>query len=364
MKLVIFGLSISSSWGNGHATLWRGLCRALIARGHCVHFYERDVPYYAAHRDVTAIDGGHLHLYTSWDEVAPDARTETRDADVTMVTSYCPDALLAAELCRESNALKTFYDLDTGVTLERIADGLAVDYIGPEGFREYDLVLSYIGGRALDALRDQLGARAAAPLYGSVDPNAHFPVAPLKRFETDLSYLGTYAEDRQDALVRLLVEPARRLAHRKFRIAGAMYPSDFPWGDNIYFDRHLPPDEHSAFYCSSRITLNVTRRPMAEMGYCPSGRFFEAAACGIPILTDEWEGLDTFFSPGSEVIEARNTEDAMAALELGDGELRRIGRAARERTLAEHTAEVRAREMESLFEAHGWRKPALVEAGV
>jgi spore maturation protein CgeB len=266
-----------------------------------------------------------------------------------MITSYCPDALEASALCQDSPALHTFYDLDTGVTLRRLADGLPVHYIGPRGLRDYDLVLSYIGGRALDGLKSRLAARACYPLYGSVDPSAHFPVPPRDCYRSDLSYLGTYADDRQDALECLLVEPACRLPRMRFRIAGSMYPAEFPWTRNIYFDHHLPPAEHPAFYCSSRLTLNVTRRPMAENGFCPSGRFFEAAACGIPILTDSWEGLDTFFTPGNEVIAARTTNEAVDALEFGDDELRRIGHAARERTLAEHTAAVRARQLEEVL---------------
>ena len=351
MKLTIFGLSISSSWGNGHATLWRGLCRALIARGHNVHFFERDVPYYAAHRDLVEMPGGSLHLFSEWDEVLPSVRKHVRDSDVTMVTSYCPDALAAADVCLDSQALNTFYDLDTGVTLQRLAQGLPVDYIGPRGLRDYDLVLSYVGGRALDDLRTRLGARITAPIYGSVDPLVHHPVKALERFTADLSYLGTYAEDRQPALERLLLEPARMMPEMYFRIAGAMYPADFPWSHNIHFDRHLPPAEHPSFYCSSRLTLNITRHAMAVNGYCPSGRFFEAAACGVPILTDEWEGLDHFFKPGSEIIEAQDSSDAVNGLLLDDSELRRIGMAARERTLAEHTADVRAREMEAAFES-------------
>jgi spore maturation protein CgeB len=363
MKLVIFGLSISSSWGNGHATLWRGLCRALAERGHNVQFFERDVPYYASHRDMTEIPGGGLHLYADWKEIVRSARAELADADVTMVTPYCPDALAAAELCGESPGLRTFYDLDTGVTLQRLAAGLQVDYIGPRLLRDYDLVLSYIGGRALDELRSRLGANATAPLYGSVDPAAHYPVPPLDRFRADLSYLGTYAEDRQEALERLLIEPARRLPQRRFRIGGALYPADFPWTSNIYFDRHLPPAEHRAFYCSSRMTLNVTRRGMADMGYCPSGRFFEAAACGIPVLTDQWDGLDHFFTPGEQVIVAEAAEDAVAALEMSDAEISRIGRAARERTLTEHTADARVRQLERLLDTYAsGSEPALQKA--
>jgi spore maturation protein CgeB len=351
MKLVIFGLSISSSWGNGHATLWRGLVRSLAARGHNVHFFERDAPYYASHRDMSEIPGGSLHLYESWDAVMPLAHKHLADADVSMVTSYCPDAVAASNLAFDSPAaLRIFYDLDTGVTLRRIEEGEPVEYIGPRGFRDYDLVLSYTGGRALSELRERLGARKAIPLYGSVDPEAHHPVKPVERFRADLSYLGTYAEDRQEALERLFIEPARRLPRKRFCMGGALYPHEFPWTENIAFVRHLPPGQHCEFYCSSRLTLNVTRAAMAAMGYCPSGRLFEAAACGVPILSDAWEGLEYFFRPGEQILVAESTQDAIAALESPDSTLRRIASAARERTFAEHTAMARAIELENILD--------------
>jgi spore maturation protein CgeB len=211
-------------------------------------------------------------------------------------------------------------------------------------------VLSYTGGAALDALRLRLGARRVAPLYGSVDPALHRPVSPDPRYRADLSYLGTYAADRQLALERLFVEPARKLPGSRFLMAGAQYPDDFPWSDNVWFVRHLPPEEHSAFYSSSRLTLNVTRAPMAEMGWCPSGRLFEAAACGTAILSDTWEGLERFFVPGEEILLASTPDDVADALELSDAQLGRIGRAARERALAEHTAGHRAAELVALLE--------------
>jgi spore maturation protein CgeB len=139
-----------------------------------------------------------------------------------------------------------------------------------------------------------------------------------------------------------------------------MYPEDFPWTENVFFVRHLPPGEHPAFYSSSRLTLNVTRRAMAEMGYCPSGRLFEAAACGVPVLTDRWEGLEHFFTPGSEILVASSAEDTLAALAMDDGGLRRIGKAARERTIEEHTSDRRARRLEQIL-SEAW-KPAPMEA--
>ncbi|HXE55877.1 MAG TPA: glycosyltransferase, partial [Tepidisphaeraceae bacterium] len=211
--------------------------------------------------------------------------------------------------------------------------------------------LSYTGGAALDELQRQLGARRVAPLYGHVDPQVHHPVPSHGRYRADLSYLGTYAADRQAALESLMIEPARRLPMKRFVIGGAQYPTDFPWADNIYYVRHMPPAEHPVFFCSSGLTLNVTRQAMATMGYCPSGRLFEAAACGTPVLSDSWEGLDTFFTPGSEILVASSTEDAVAALELSDAEVRRIAHAARERTLAEHTSDCRVKELEAALEA-------------
>lgn len=230
MKLVIFGLSISSSWGNGHATLWRGLCRALSRRGHYVVFFERDAPYYAAHRDFVELPGGRLVLYSEWSEMLEEsALDELESADVAIVTSYCPDAVSAASLIQRTNALPVFYDLDSPVTLSRIESGETVDYIPANGLRDFELVLSYTGGEALAALKEVLGARAVAPLYGSVDPDRHRPEPGCPEYTGHLSYLGTYARDRQAALEELFVEPARMRDDLRFIIGGAQYPSDFPW---------------------------------------------------------------------------------------------------------------------------------------
>lgn len=366
MNLVIFGLTVSSSWGNGHATLWRGLCSELGRRGWRVVFFERDVPYYAATRDLTELPGGgELLLYSDWNEILPVAARKIADADVAMVTSFCPDGVSAADLILDSKArLRVFYDLDTPVTLSRLAAGEAVGYIGPRGLRDYDLVLSYTGGRALGELQRTLGARIVAPLYGWVDPKVHKPAASEQRFRGLLGHLGTYSADREEALRALFVEPARRLPGDRFLLAGSMYGGHFPWQPNIFLIHHLIPADHPAFYCSTRLTLNVTRGAMARMGMCPSGRLFEAAACGAPVLSDYWEGLEQFFRPGSEILIARDTEEAMDALGRSPEELARISRAARERTLAEHTAAFRAAELERLLEAAcgASATPAFVEA--
>ncbi len=359
MKLVIFGLTISSSWGNGHATLWRALCRALARRGHRIVFFERNVPYYAAHRDLTEFEWGELVIYDDWADVCADAEAHTAEADVAMVTSYCADASGASAVVLDSRALvRAFYDLDTPVTLGAMRSGTRAPYIPADGLRDFDLVLSYTGGKALQETRTLLGARRIVPLYGSVDPQAHCPARPEEAYRADLSYLGTYAADRQAALEQLFVEASRRLPKQRFLIGGAQYPQDFPWTSNIYFVRHVPPAMHPAFFCSSRLTVNITRQAMAQMGYCPSGRLFEAAACGAPLLSDCWEGLDEFFTPGEELLIAQTTEDAIAALQMSDAQLQRIARAARKRVLACHTADQRAADLEAAVESTLSRAPA------
>jgi spore maturation protein CgeB len=270
-----------------------------------------------------------------------------------MVTSYCPDGIAATELLADAapGAVRVFYDLDTPVTLDNVQAGRTVPYLGPRGLRDFDRVLSYTGGPALDQLRQLLGAREVHTLYGHVDPQVHCRVPERENYRSALSYLGTYAADRQAALQELLIEPARLRPGLSFLIGGAQYPADFPWTDNIRFVRHMPPAEHPAFFSSSRLTLSVTRKAMAENGHCPSGRLFEAAACGTPLLSDWWEGLDAFFAPGSEILVARTTQDALAALDADDAQLERIARRARERVLSEHTSDHRAAELERLLES-------------
>lgn len=365
MKIVVFGLAVSSSWGNGHATIWRGLARALGAAGHPLVFFERDVPYYASHRDGTSFPGCDLRLYSDWGDVSDAARREVESADVAMVTSYCPDGVSASDLvlgaCR---GVRVFYDLDTPVTLERLEAGEPVPYLPSRGLGDFDLVLSFTGGRALDALRSRLGASEVAPLYGTVDPAVHHPVAAVDRFRADLSYLGTYAADRRESLEQLFVEPARRCPSRRFLLGGALYPDDFPWQPNLWLLPHVPPSDHPGFYCSSSLSLNVTRGTMSRWGWCPSGRLFEAASCGAAQITDHWEGLESFFEPGREILVARDTDDVVRALALDRRELERVANAARQRVLDEHTCEHRARELLAMLAGDRPTKPDIPTARV
>ena len=352
MNIVVFGLSISSAWGNGHATLLRGLFRALNGQGHQIHFFERDAPYYASHRDATAFAFAKLHLYSGWNENLECARHALADADVGIVTSYCPDGAAACELVLGSHLERTiFYDMDTPVTLSRLERGESIAYVPPGGLEEFDLVLSYTGGRALEQLRARLGARRVATLYGWVDPDVYYRVPAVAQFAADLSYLGTYSSERENTLEELLIRPARHLSERQFLIGGAMYPNPQAWPANVRHFDHVSPEEHRTFYSSSPVTLNVTRGSMAAMGYCPSGRLFEAAACGTAVLSDWWEGLDTFFVLGEEILISTSSADVISTLARDRSFLIETGARARQRTLDCHTAAIRAQRLLDLIDS-------------
>ena len=325
----------------------------MLRRGHRVTFFERDVPYYANERDLDELPpGGTLRLYSDLLSIEEDARHVLDSADVALCTSFCPDGPLACKWILRSDArIKAFYDLDTPVTLDALETGSEVAYLPVDGLGAFDLVLSYTGGLALELLERRLGAKLVAPLYGSVDPESHHPVASVEEYRADLSYLGTYAADRQERLANLFLEPAARMPNATFLIGGAQYPESFPWAANIAFKRHVPPPRHPAFFSSSRATLNITRAAMARFGFCPSGRLFEAAACGVPLLSDVWEGLDSFFKPGQEILQVSSATDVLDALSLSDRELGILASAARERTLAEHTGECRVQEFERICAA-------------
>ena len=362
MKITIFGLTLSSSWGNGHATPYRAILRALHRQGARVVFYERDVPYYASHRDFDACDYCELRIYSSWDEIRQHALRDVRDSDIVINASYCPEgARISDEVLEVEGPLHVFYDLDTPVTLSALASG-NTDYLRLDQIPRFDLYLSFTGGRVLEKLEQQYGAQVAKPLYGCVDPDVYVRVEPQEAFRCSLSYLGTYAPDRQQKLDDLLLEPARRRNDLVFVLAGSMFPWQWVWPENVRRFDHVAPAHHPALYSSSRATLNITRKEMAEAGYCPSGRFFEAAACGTPIFTDYWEGLDAFFDTKKELLVVNSADDVLSALERGDAELQAISERARQRTLAEHNGERRAAQLLSYCNEAYHRKNSAKEA--
>lgn len=351
VKITLFGLTVSSSWGNGHATPYRAILRALHRLGHRVTFYERDVPYYAKHRDLVQPDYCNLKLYPSWEAIRHEAVAEAATSDVVMTASYVPEgARIADELLMLHRPLRVFYDLDTPITLERLKQG-DLDYIRGEQLRHFDLVFSWTGGEACEALERDYGVRRALPLYGCVDPDVYRRVGPRPGLRCELSYMGTYAADRQAKVESMFLGVARRRRAWRFLLAGPMYPGWRRWPRNVQRWDHVSPADHPALYSSSRMTLNLTREAMAASGYCPSGRFFEAAACGTPIVTDWFLGLDSFFEPGVEVLVARDAGEVLHGLERSDVDLLAMARRAHERTLEEHTGYQRALTLLAAFEA-------------
>ena len=343
MELTVIGLSLSSSWGNGHATTFRALLREFAARGHDITFLERDVPYYAAHRDLPAPDFCDLQFYADTADLKHRFAAQLRQSDWTIVGSYVFDGVAIGDWACQTAPQTAFYDIDTPVTLAKLARG-DFEYLSPALIGRYNLYLSFSGGPTLDKL-EQMGSPRARALFCSVDPGLYFPQAtPIA---TDLNYLGTYSPDRQPTLERLLIEPARALAEHKFCVAGPQYPADIQWPTNVTRVEHLPPSEHRQFYNATRWTLNVTRADMIAAGHSPSVRLFEAAACGTPILSDWWSGLDEIFALDEEIKVAQSSDQARAILcEIGEDERRALGRAARARVLGAHTASHRARELE------------------
>jgi spore maturation protein CgeB len=340
VRFVVLGLSITSSWGNGHATTYRALLGALRRAGHETLFLERDRPWYAENRDAP----GAGELYGSLKEVRERWADDVRDADVVVVGSYVPEGVAVADWALDTaRGVTAFYDIDTPVTLAKLARR-DEEYLAPRLVPRFDLYLSFTGGPTLRRLERDWGARRARALYCAVDADRYAPLDLQPRY--DLGYLGTYSDDRQPTVERLLLEPARRLPHARFAVAGPQYPEEIEWAANVERVEHLPPRDHPEFYAAQRFTLNVTRADMVRAGWSPSVRLFEAAACGVPAISDWWQGLDSFFRPGSEILVARRAVDVVAALRRDDAP--EIGERARRRVLAEHTADRRAEELEAL----------------
>ncbi|MCI0430004.1 MAG: glycosyltransferase [Rhodospirillales bacterium] len=345
LSILFLGLSVTSSWGNRHASVYRGLMRELVRRGHRVTFLERDMPWFAEHRDLQRPPYGRTLLYSSVDELRRRWSATVTAADVIILGSLVPDGSeIAPWLLARSRGLTAFYDIDTPITMARLEEGDA-GYLSLDLVPRFNLYLSLIGGPTLARLERDFGARMVRPLYCSADTQIYKPSNhPL---QWDLGFLGTYSADRHPALEQLLIKPLRALPSVKGVVAGSQYPDDLAWPKNVRRLGHLPSDRHRAYYSAQRFALNVTRPDMARVGYSPSARLFEAAATGIPIIGDWWQGLDEFFTPGEEIVVVTSTEDVVRALRNISEERRQaIARRARARVLAQHTAARRAIELE------------------
>ncbi|MVA38036.1 glycosyltransferase [Agrobacterium vitis] len=343
-NLVFLGLSLSSSWGNGHATTYRALIRGLKANGVRVLFLERDVPWYATHRDLPDPDFCDLAYYSEIDAMLDTYADELRQAEAVIIGSYVPDGVaLIDKVLRLRPQRLCFYDIDTPVTLAKLARG-EEEYLSPRQIADFDAYFSFSGGQVLTRLEAQYKARRALPLYCSVDADRYRPTGEAHRW--DLGYLGTYSPDRQPTLEKLLIEPARRLPHLRFVVAGPQYPSDIRWPGNVKRIEHLPPEDHPGFYSRQRFTLNVTRADMIAAGWSPSVRLFEAAACRTPIISDPWRGLRALLPDGEAIVIAREAQDVIRALTETEETVRRLlGERARDIVLKGHTGAVRAREL-------------------
>jgi spore maturation protein CgeB len=363
LKVVVLGLSLSSSWGNGHATTFRALLKAFAVRGHDVLFLERDVPWYAAHRDLVEPDFCQLAFYDDLKGLERH-RDTIAEADAVIVGSYVPEGVTVGRWVQATaKGITAFYDIDTPVTLAKL-ERRDYEYVSPDLIPGYDIYFSFTGGPTLDTLMCRYRSPAARALYCSVDPDAYPALDAPKRW--DLSYLGTYSADRQPTLERLLLEPARRAPELRFVIAGPQYPHDIRWPANVERIEHVPPHEHPVFYASSRFTLNVTRADMIRAGYSPSVRLFEAAACATPIISDLWDGIETLLAPEREIVLARGPDEVLDVLQTWpESRARALATTGRRRVLAEHTASHRAITLEkSLIEALNrrdtrFRQPAL-----
>jgi spore maturation protein CgeB len=351
VRIVVFGLAVSSSWGNGHATTFRALLKALHQRGHRIVFYEKNEEWYESNRDLPDPTFCDLRIFESWDDELSKIRAELNACDVAIVGSYFPFGTRALDEVLASKAtVKAFYDIDTPITHAKLKNG-GPSYLEKRQLPGLDLYLSFTGGSILQDLETRFGVKRARPLYCSFDPKDHFRRPQNPRFRCDLSYMGTHASDRQKKVHDFFLSPAQQIPDATFLLAGAQYPEDMQLPGNVKHLMHVSPPQHSEFYSASRFTLNLTRQDMVEAGYSPSVRLFEAAACGAAIITDDWPGLESFFEIGDQILIAQETAQIVHYLrDLDDQQLQKMGTKARDRVLEEHSSAERARQLEELIE--------------
>jgi spore maturation protein CgeB len=348
MKIVIAGLSISSSWGNGHATTYRGLVKELNKKGVEVIFFERDVPWYSSNRDMPSSDYCKIILYKDIHDLKTHAPV-IAEADLVIVGSYVPEGVDVGKfILNTAGGVTAFYDIDTPVTLAKLKRN-DFEYLHPQLIKEFNIYLSFTGGPLLNFLQDHYGSPMARPLYCSFDPDIYFPESTPKKWH--LGYLGTYSPDRQPPLQELMMNAALKDLNKKYVIAGPQYPSSIIFPANIERIEHLPPSEHRLFYNSQHFTLNITREDMIKAGYSPSVRLFEAAACAVPIISDYWDGLNSFFEFDKEILISGSSDETITFInELTEDDQRRIGEAGRNKVLNLHTASKRAEELLSYYQ--------------
>ena len=346
IKFVLLGLSITSTWGNGHASTYRSLIKGLHACGHRIVFLERDNFEFASTRDRITFPYCIVYLYHSIVDLKKRFLNIILEADCTIVGSFLQDGSSIGRWIQSlRSGITAFYDLNTPVTFSKLEMG-DWEYIAPNLIPGYDLYLSTTGGLLLRILELKYNSPKALPLYCSFNPEDYF--VQLEEEKWELGYLGTFSSEKHAALKRFLLDVAIVKRNRQFVVAGSHYPHELPLPGNVEQIGYLAPEKHRDFYCSQRFTLNLTRPDMKFWGYSPNIRLFEAAACATPIISDSWEGMDTVFVPGSEILIVKNKWEIIEILnDMPESERRLIGQNAYNRVMTDHTSIHRAMLLES-----------------
>ena len=351
MKIAFYGSSLLSSWWNGAATYYRGLLRDLASRGYDITFYEPDAYERQQHRDMDPPEWARSVVYPATAEGLRNVLLEARAADIVVKASgvgVFDEELLAGVIEHaRPGALKVFWDVDAAATLEEMrADE---DHPVRRAFGSLDFVLTYGGGPPVVEAYEGFGAARCVPIYNALDPTTHHPVDPDARLSADLSFLGNRLPDREARVEQFFLEPAAALPDRQFLIGGNGWDSK-AMPANVRHLGHVFTHEHNAFNCTPLAVLNVARDSMANIGFSPATRVFEAAGAAACLITDAWEGIELFLQPGEEVLVARDGKDvAEHVRSLTPERARSIGQAALRRVLAEHTYAHRGAEVDALL---------------
>jgi len=354
LDIAFFGSSLVSAYWNGAATYYRGIIRALARRGHRVTFYEPDAFGRQQHRDLEDPDWARVVVYSA-DGTSDVLRAldDARGADLVVKASGVgafDELLERATLDLQSpSTMVVFWDVDAPATLDRLARDADDPFhaLVPQ----YDLILTYGGGDPVVEAYERVGARQCVPVYNALDPDTHHPVPPDSRFEGDLAFLGNRLPDREARVEAFFLAAAERLPGSRFLLGGSGW-GDKPLPANVRYLGHVYTRDHNALNVTPRAVLNVNRESMARYGFSPPTRVFEAAGAGGCLVTDEWEGIELFLDPGSEVLVAADGDAVAAHLErLTPAQAATIGRAARRRLLSEHTYGHRAAQVEALLDA-------------
>lgn len=351
MKIAFYGSSLLSSYWNGAATYYRGMLGELAKRGYAITFYEPDAFDRQSHRDIDPPDWARVVVYPATQTACENVIARAADADVVVKASgvgVFDDELLEGVMAMAApHAVKIFWDVDAPATLAALkADpSLLMHRVLPK----LELVLTYGGGPPVVSAYEGLCARLCRPIYNALDPATHHPVPATPRFAGDLNFLANRLPDREARVEEFFLGPAAQLARRRFVIGGEGW-ADKPMPENVRKLGHVGTADHNAFNTSALAVLNVARESMADVGFSPATRVFEAAGAGACLITDAWEGIELFLTPGEEVLVARDGQDVAEHLAaLAPERARAIGEAARQRVLAEHTYARRAAEVDALL---------------